>query len=82
MYIVTGFLKVSENAKISHMQLQKVKLGSQNAKKVKLYFLMYPDDSHKDPARQFFLNFNILRCQRSTQNIIKMLKTPKLILEV
>ena len=26
--------------------------------------------------------FNILRCQRSTQNIIKMLKTPKLILEV
>ena len=58
MYIVTGFLKVCENAKISHMQLQKVKLGSQNVKKVKLYFLMYPYDSlydsHKDPARHFF----------------------------
>ena len=51
MYIVTGILKVFENAKISHMQLQKVELGSKNVKKVKLYFLMYPD-SHKDAARQ------------------------------
>ena len=51
LYIVTGILKVCENAKISYMQLQKVELGSQNVKKVKLYFLMYPD-SHKDAARQ------------------------------
>ena len=39
MYIVTGILKVFENAKISQMQLKKVELGSQNVKKVKLFFL-------------------------------------------
>ena len=42
-YIATGILKVCDNAIISHRQLQKVELGSQNAKKVKLYFLRYPD---------------------------------------
>ena len=51
LYIGTGILKVYENAKISHRRLQKVELGYQNAKKLKLYHLRYPD-SHKDPARQ------------------------------
>ena len=46
MYIVIGILKVCENAKIHHMQFQKVELGSQNAKKLKFYYLGYPD-SHK-----------------------------------
>ena len=70
-------MKVCENAKVSHRRLQKVELGSQNVKKLKLYHLRYTD-SHTDPARQKkSLNiFNILRCQRSTQNVIKMLKTP------
>ena len=83
LYIGTGILKVCENAKISHRRLQKVELGYQNVKKLKLYHLRY-SDSHKDPARQkkSFYHFNILRCQRSTQNVIKILKTPKLILEV
>ena len=57
MYIVTGILKVCENAKICHMQLQKVELGSQNVKKVKVYFLMYPD-SHKDAALMVFKGKN------------------------
>ena len=51
LYIGTGILKVCENAKISHRRLQKVGLGYQNVKKLKLYHLRYPD-SHKDPARQ------------------------------
>ena len=66
MYIVIGILKVCENAKISLMQLQKVQLGSQNVKKVKLYFLMYPD-SHKDAAKEKN-SFNILTfCVTSDQ---------------
>ena len=56
MYIVTGILKVCENAKICHMQRQNVELGSQNVKKVNLYFLMYPD-SHKYAARQKKITF-------------------------
>ena len=51
LYIGTGILKVCENAKISHRRLQKVELESQNVKKLKFYFFMYPD-SHKYPARQ------------------------------
>ena len=51
LYIGTGILKVCENAKKSQMQLQKIALGYQTVKMLKLYFSMYPD-SHKDPARQ------------------------------
>ena len=35
MYIGTGILKVCENAEIRHTRLQKVELGSRNAKKLK-----------------------------------------------
>ena len=51
MHIGTGIMKVCENAKISHRRLQKVELESQNVKKMKFYYLRYPD-SHIDPARQ------------------------------
>ena len=35
MYIGTGILKVCVNAEIRHKRLQKVELGSRNAKKLK-----------------------------------------------
>ena len=35
MYIGTGILKVCVNAEIRHKRLQKVKIGSRNAKKLK-----------------------------------------------
>ena len=67
LYIGTGILKVCENAKISHRRFQKVELGYQNAKKLRLYHLRYPD-SYKDPARQKkcfnILTFCVARDQR------------------
>ena len=36
-------MKVCKNAKVSHRRLQKVELGSQNVKKLKLYHLRYKD---------------------------------------
>ena len=74
-------MKVCENAKISHRRLQKVELGSQTVIKIHLCKKKKKKKKRKKKKKNMFKHFNILRCQRSTQNVIKMLKTPKLILE-
>ena len=56
MYIGTGILKVSENAEIRHKRLQKVELGSQNAKKLKIYYLRYQKTRNLFREVSVFLN--------------------------
>ena len=53
MYIGTGILKVCVNAEIRHKRLQKVELGSRNAKK--LNFLLSQVSENQEMVQRGFI---------------------------